>query len=125
MCLGSARLSDEYVTPPETPNVMGMNYILLSGFGENRTVPLNEPHRLWTLKEFNRKLPTVIMITGWASDNSIDSHRDLNNVWRAYKCRGNINFVVCSLNINVYIKCFSILYKVHAVYFNDKLFNIA
>lgn len=90
---GSAALSTKSVQPRSMPNIGNMSYILKIG-DQNITVPLSEPERLWTLKEFNPKLPLVMVITGWTTNFNDTENDTLDKIYAAYRCRGNVNFVV-------------------------------
>lgn len=86
----SAALSSKTVSPRVSPDINKMNY-LLKIRNQTISVPLNEPKKLWSLKEFNPKLPLVMMITGWKFNiNNTNS----DEIYAAYRCRGNINFAV-------------------------------
>lgn len=71
-----------------------MSYILKID-NQNITVPLNDPEKLWSLKEFNPKLPLVMVITGWTTNFNDTENPTLDKIYAAYRCRGNVNFVVC------------------------------
>lgn len=71
-----------------------MNYLLRTRKGDH-LVPLQSPEELWAHAEFNRELDTAILVTGWFSNIDSTMENDaLEAVWEAYKCRGNINFIV-------------------------------
>lgn len=59
------------------------------------SVPLDKPEQLWTLKEFDPNLPLVILITGWTTNFNNTENLALDTIYAAYRCRGNVNFVVC------------------------------
>lgn len=68
-----------------------MSYVLKIG-DQNFSVPLTKPTELWSLKEFNPKLPLVILVTGWTT-NVNETNPALDVIYAAYRCRGNVNFV--------------------------------
>lgn len=70
-----------------------MSYILKVG-DQNISVPLNKPVQLWAKKEFNPKLPLVMMVTGWTTNFNDTKNNALDVIYAAYRCRGNVNFVV-------------------------------
>lgn len=90
---GSAALSTKNVKPRTLPDVANMSYILKIG-NQNISVPLDQPEQLWALKEFNPKLPLVMMVTGWTTNFNNTENKALDAVYPAYRCRGNVNFVV-------------------------------
>lgn len=90
---GSAALSASSVQPRSMPNIANMSYILKTK-DQNISVPLSDPERLWTLKEFNPKLPLVMVITGWTTNFNDTENDTLDKIYAAYRCRGNVNFVV-------------------------------
>lgn len=55
---------------------------------------MDQPEKLWALKEFDANLPLVIMVTGWKTDFSESTDSALEVIYRAYRCRGGVNFVV-------------------------------
>lgn len=71
-----------------------MSFILKTN-EKNISVPLNEPQKLWSLMEFDAKLPLVMVITGWTTSSDDSTNAALDLIWAAYRCRGNTNFVVC------------------------------
>lgn len=72
-----------------------MNYI----FPSNKTlIPLQNPHELWSHALFNPSLKTEILVTGWTS-NVNETNSALETIWQAYKCRGNVNFIVSHLSL--------------------------
>lgn len=96
---GSAALSTRAVQPRSSPDISKMKYILKVK-DQNITVPLSEPEKLWSLKEFDPKLPLVMMVTGWTTNFNDTEIPTLDKIYAAYRCRGNVNFVVsvfCSL----------------------------
>lgn len=70
-----------------------MSFVLKIG-NQNMSVPLTKPVELWSLKEFNPKLPLVIMVTGWTTNLNDTENPTLDKIYAAYRCRGNVNFVV-------------------------------
>lgn len=75
------------------PDISKMKYVLKVK-DQNITVPLSEPERLWSLKEFDPKLPLVMLITGWTTNFNDTEIPTLDKIYAAYRCRGNVNFVV-------------------------------
>lgn len=61
---------------------------------ENVSVPLQQPALLWKKTEFNTKYPLVVFVTGWTT-NFNETNEALETMYKAYECRGDINFVVC------------------------------
>lgn len=90
--LGAASLSAKTVQPKFLPKVHEMNFVLLTE-SKNISVPLENPEQLWTNAEFKKDLPLVLLITGWTT-NINDTNNALDTVYAAYRCRGNVNFVV-------------------------------
>lgn len=89
---GSLALSAQAVEPRITPNISDLSYVLKIK-DVRIEVPLSEPERLWSLSEFDRKLPLVMMITGWTTDADNSYNPALDSIYAAYRCRGNVNFV--------------------------------
>lgn len=89
----SAALSTKNVSPRSSPDITNMSFVLKTK-NQNISVPLNEPEKLWSLKEFNPKLPLVMMITGWTTNFNDTENPTLDKIYAAYRCRGNVNFVV-------------------------------
>lgn len=89
---GAAALSANTVQPKFLPKINEMNFVLKAKT-RNISVPLEKPEQLWSLAEFNKDLPLVLLITGWTT-NFNDTNNALDTVYAAYKCRGNVNFVV-------------------------------
>lgn len=76
------------------PDLKKMNYLLRTRQGDYK-IPIEKPEELWQHPEFNRNLETAILVTGWFSNiNSTMEIDAMETVWKAYKCRGNINFIV-------------------------------
>lgn len=90
--IGSAALSSGNIKPRTIPDMANMSYVLKIR-NQNISVPLNQPRKLWALREFNPRLPLVMVITGWTT-NANDTNPALDVIWPAYRCRGNVNFVV-------------------------------
>lgn len=97
---GSAALSTERVKPRATPEIGNMSYVLKIN-NQNISVPLNKPQQLWLLREFNPKLPLVMVITGWTTNFNDTENSALDVIYAAYRCRGNVNFVASLLNNNL------------------------
>lgn len=70
-----------------------MSYVLKTK-NKNISVPLDSPEELWALKEFDPKLPLVMVITGWTTNFNDTENPTLDKIYAAYRCRGNVNFVV-------------------------------
>lgn len=70
-----------------------MSFVLKIG-NKNISVPLNKPTQLWLRKEFNPRLPLVLMVTGWTTNFNETESPALDVIYAAYRCRGNVNFVV-------------------------------
>lgn len=92
--LGSAALSTASVKPRTTPFIGNMSFVLKTKDNKNISVPLDKPEELWSHKEFNPKLPLVLMVTGWTTNFNDTENETLDKIFAAYKCRGNVNFVV-------------------------------
>lgn len=89
----SAALSTKKVSPRSSPDTSNMSFVLKTT-NQNFSVPLNQPEKLWSLQEFNPKLPLVMMITGWTTNFNDTQNPTLDQIYAAYRCRGNVNFVV-------------------------------
>lgn len=100
------------------PNIDNMSYILYTG--ENRIfVPLNHPDDLWEHQEFDKKIPLVILVTGWTTNANSSNNAALNKIYAAYRCRGNTNFVVSSGVENLFnIKMYVIIFLIPFQYFS-------
>lgn len=85
-----------------------MNYVLLTN-DKNISVPLDQPRKLWALKEFNILRPLVMLFTGWTSRVKDPDNPALNLLWSAYRCRGNVNFVVSVVYWTRLCNCFRAL----------------
>lgn len=89
---GAAALSAKTVQPKFLPKIHEMNFVLKTK-SKNISVPLEKPEQLWSNAEFKKDLPLILLITGWTT-NFNDTNNALDTVYAAYKCRGNVNFVV-------------------------------
>lgn len=91
---GSAALSEKQVKPKDKylPELSQMNFVLFDR-NDKFLIPLEDPHQLWSHKSFNSTLKTEILVTGWTS-NINETNDALLTIWEAYKCRGNVNFIV-------------------------------
>lgn len=89
----STALSTKNVSPRFSPDISNMSFVLKTK-NQNISVPLNEPEKLWSLKEFNTQLPLVMLITGWTTNFNDTENPTLDKIYSAYRCRGNVNFVV-------------------------------
>lgn len=69
-----------------------MNFELLTHSGENITIPLLEPHRLWNHPKFRQEWNVVLLVTGWNS-NINETNDALDAIYSAYRER-DVNFVV-------------------------------
>lgn len=58
-------------------------------------VPLSKPKQLWAMKQFDKNLPLVILITGWMSTADESGNVVLKLIYDAFRSRENVNFVVC------------------------------
>lgn len=90
---GAAALSTKSVQPQITPNIDQLKFILKFG-NDSVAVPLKQPEQLWSLPQFNPKLRLVMMITGWTTNFNESTNPTLDKIYAAYRCRGNVNFVV-------------------------------
>lgn len=91
---GSAAISAQNVKPQLTPDITNMSYVLMRNKKSNVSIPLNQVQKLFTIKEFDTQLPLVILFTGWTTSVNNSDNPALNLLWSAYRCRGNVNFVV-------------------------------
>lgn len=104
--LGSAALSTNGVKPRTTPNFSNLSFVLKYK-DDNISVPMDQPEKLWALKEFDVNLPLVVMVTGWTTNFNDSSIPTLDGIYRAYRCRGGVNFVVSfRWNIHLFILFF-------------------
>lgn len=92
--IGSAAVSQQSVKPRTTPDIHNMNFILKYN-GEDFLIPLTQPELLWTHEKFNKELPLVLFATGWTTNYNESENSALDTLYEAFRCRGNINFVVC------------------------------
>lgn len=93
MFVGSAALSAKSVNPRTLPDVSNMSFVLKTKT-KNISVPLTKPQELWANNDFDPELPLVMMITGWTTNFNDSTNPTLDKIYAAYKCRGNVNFVV-------------------------------
>lgn len=89
---GSAAIHLDAINPSFTPSVHRMNFELLTHSGENITIPLLEPHRLWNHPKFVQDRNIVLLVTGWNS-NINETNDALDAIYSAYRER-EVNFVV-------------------------------
>lgn len=75
-----------------SPHVNQMNLVFMVK-NKKFSVPLQYPELLWKHSQFQTDLNTVILVTGWTS-NINETNDAMKTLWNAYKCRGNINFIV-------------------------------
>lgn len=90
--VGSAAIHLKVITPNFTPSVHLMNFELLTHNGENITIPLLEPHRLWQHSKFHQDWDIVLLVTGWNS-NINETNDAVDSLYAAYRER-DVNFVV-------------------------------
>lgn len=92
--IGSTALSKDQIKPQKkvSPHVNQMNLVFMT---KNRkySVPLQYPELLWNHSQFRTDLNSVILVTGWTS-NINETNDAMKALWNAYKCRGNVNFIV-------------------------------
>jgi hypothetical protein len=69
-----------------------MNYVLLTE-NDNISVPITDSIKLWRHEKFDPKKNVVIMVTGWTS-NIENENTAASELWKAYKSRGDTNFVL-------------------------------
>lgn len=79
-----------------------MNFILRFD-QKDYLIPLTRPDLLWTHEKFNRDWPLVLFVTGWTTNynESMVDNWALNQLYDAYHCRGNYNFVVSVLFVDL------------------------
>lgn len=65
-------------------------------------VPMDQSEHLWNHTLFNPNWPVVIFVSGWLSTRDGASKSE-NKMYKAFMCRGNINFVVKSRSILIII----------------------
>lgn len=91
---GSASVAQKQVKPKILPDLKKVNYLLKTRRGDY-LIPIQTPEQLWQHPAFHHELKTTIVVTGWFSNiNSTMENDALETLWEAYKCRGNINFIV-------------------------------
>lgn len=79
--------------PRTEVDITNMSFILKVK-DQNISIPLSKPIELWARKEFDANLPLVMMITGWTTNANDSKNPTLDQIYEAYRCRGNVNFVV-------------------------------
>lgn len=71
-----------------------MNFQLKTCRGDY-LIPIQSLEKLLTHSGFDPSLKTAILVTGWFSNTNSTMENDaLVAVWKAYKCRGDTNFIV-------------------------------
>ena len=91
--LGSIALAANNSTEPsKLPKIEEMNYVLLTE-NENISVPITESIKLWKHEKFDPKKKVVVLVTGWNTDID-DENTAADVLWKAYKTRGDTNFVL-------------------------------
>lgn len=95
-------MSAKAVKPPTTPDITNMSFVLKVK-DKNISIPLTKPRDLWALDEFDAELPLVVMITGWTTNFNDSTNPTLDKIYNAYKCRGNVNFVVIIQFLFIYV----------------------
>lgn len=95
-------MSTGQVKPRFTPDIGKMNFILKFDH-KDYLIPLTSPDQLWKHEKFNPSWPLVVLVTGWNTNynDSIIDNWALDQVYEAYHCRGNINFVVSVVLIDL------------------------
>lgn len=93
--LGKAAIATDLAKPlPQyTPNIDNLALILKTKTGDIR-VPLRNANIMWTLKEFNMTYQLVLFISGWTTNLKAETPASHTEMFRAYSCRGGVNFVV-------------------------------
>lgn len=61
---------------------------------QNYSVPLLEASKLWRHSRFSKGRKVVILATGWT--NTVNESSAIAMISKAFMCRGDVNFVVCS-----------------------------
>lgn len=99
--VGSAALSENQVKPRDKylPELSQMNFVVFTK-NDKHLIPLENHHDLWNETLFNPSYKTEIMVTGWTS-NINETNDALETIWQAYKCRGNVNFIVSLDDLNM------------------------
>lgn len=82
--------------PRDSPNITEMNFILKTG-DHDYLFPLEYSEKLWAFNKFNHEWPLVLVITGWKTNFRHKQNKVLDIIYEAYRCRGEINFVVSFL----------------------------
>lgn len=92
--VGSIAISADNATKPpyNQPKVSEMNYVLITET-ENVTIPLSESTQLWKHPLFKKDQKVVVLITGWTT-NPDEPNDTADLMYRAYKSRGNVNFIL-------------------------------
>lgn len=99
---GSAAVTQKQVKPKLLPDVTKMNFMLKSCSGDF-LIPIQTPEKLLGHPAFDSERKTAILVTGWFSNiNSTMENDALETVWKAYKCRNDINFVVSVISQSVF-----------------------
>lgn len=78
------------IEPIEPINVNDLSFLLHTPCGTHR-IPLTKPEHLLKSKHFDLLKPVALYVSGWLSSNESEN---IQAVARAYKCRGDYNFLV-------------------------------
>lgn len=65
----------------------------------NRSFNVESVKDMVKLDTFNKNYPTVILTTGWMSIRENETNVSAEKVYSAYRCRGNVNFIVSEVHI--------------------------
>lgn len=64
----------------------------------NRSFNVASVKEMVQMETFNKDKPTVILTTGWLSIRENKTNLSAEKILRAYRCRGDVNFIVSEIN---------------------------
>ncbi|XP_053949621.1 vitellogenin-3-like [Anastrepha ludens] len=86
----SAAIASDAITPLVTPDMTKMKFQLRTACN-NYSYPILKANEIWQSPEFDAKKKVVILASGWTT--TIESSNPINELAKAYNCRGDVNFV--------------------------------
>ncbi|XP_054729145.1 vitellogenin-3-like [Anastrepha obliqua] len=86
----SAAIAGDAITPLVTPDLTKMKFQLRTACN-SYSYPVLKANEIWQSPEFDPKKKVVIFASGWKT--TIESSNPINELAKAFNCRGDVNFV--------------------------------
>lgn len=95
---GSQALANNKIKSKFTPDINLMHFQLRTPCAKIN-FPLTNPGAMWHSPEFDPKKKVVILATGWTT--TVNGSDTIEVFSKAYNCRGDVNFVVRSVDCRI------------------------